>query len=90
MGCFFASLISSVFSMFLFFHFPISMSRINDAVEICKKNYIKAYRLLYALLCYVFSFHLVINMVDWLDKHEFSPFLKTVQSPYKPIQFPTY
>lgn len=36
MGYFFASLINTVFSMFLFFHFSISMSRINDAVGVRK------------------------------------------------------
>ena len=39
MGYFFASLISTVFSTFLFFHFSISVSRINDAVGLCIEKY---------------------------------------------------
>ena len=50
-GVFFVSLLSSAFSMFLFFHSPISMSRINAAVEIRKKNNIKSYR--YTLCAFI-------------------------------------
>ena len=39
MGYFFASLISTVFSTFLFFHFSISVSRINDAVGVRKGEF---------------------------------------------------
>ena len=49
MGYFFASLISTVFSTFLFFHFSISVSRINDAVGVRKGNFRFMCGLLYRL-----------------------------------------
>ncbi len=69
MRYFFASLISSVFSTFLFFHFSISVSRINAAVEIRKKNYIKAHRI--ALCFFMLYFCLIITVVNWLSKSGF-------------------